>query len=58
MELDATSSSRPARHALGLMMMRERAHQIGGTLTIESAPGKGTSVLLRAPLIDNAFLIG
>jgi two-component system, NarL family, sensor histidine kinase UhpB len=58
MELDATSSSRPVRHALGLMTMRERAHQVGGTLTIESAPGKGTRVLLHAPLTDYAFLLG
>ncbi|GAB2587287.1 PAS domain-containing sensor histidine kinase [Ramlibacter solisilvae] len=58
MELEAApSSQRPVRHALGLMTMRERAHQIGGTLSIESTPGKGTRVLLQAPLIDNVFLV-
>jgi two-component system, NarL family, sensor kinase len=35
---------------LGLSSMEERAHLLGGTLAIESDPGKGTSILLRAPL--------
>ena len=35
---------------LGLSSMEERAHLLNGTLTIESDPGKGTSILLRAPL--------
>lgn len=56
MELDAPPATRPMRHALGLLSMRERAHQIGGVLTIESAPGQGTRVHLRAPLVGNAFL--
>jgi signal transduction histidine kinase len=35
---------------LGLSSMEERAHLLRGTLSIESDPGKGTSILLRAPL--------
>jgi two-component system, chemotaxis family, CheB/CheR fusion protein len=35
---------------LGLLGMQERAAFIGGSVTIESAPGRGTSVFLRAPL--------
>ncbi|HXF69382.1 MAG TPA: ATP-binding protein [Thermoflexus sp.] len=35
---------------LGLYGMRERAQLVGGTLTIESAPGRGTTVYLRVPL--------
>ena len=35
---------------LGLEGMRERARLIGAELQIESAPGKGTSVLVRVPL--------
>jgi hypothetical protein len=27
--------------------MRERAQLAGGTLTVESAPGKGTTIVLR-----------
>lgn len=34
----------------GLTGMRERAQLLGGTLTIESQPGKGTSVAARLPL--------
>jgi signal transduction histidine kinase len=35
---------------LGLLNMRERAEMIGGRLSIESAPGKGTTVTLDIPL--------
>lgn len=34
----------------GLVGMRERAMLIGGELTLQGAPGKGTTVTLRAPL--------
>jgi PAS domain S-box-containing protein len=34
---------------LGLRGMRERAQAIGGTLTVESSPGKGTMVRLTVP---------
>ena len=37
-------------------LMRERAHEIGGSLAIESAPGFGTRVILHAPIIDNPLL--
>jgi signal transduction histidine kinase len=39
-----------AQRHLGLVSMRERAEAIGGTLTIESAPGAGTTVLLEVDL--------
>jgi len=42
-----------ARHSLGLISMRERAHELGGSLRIESAPGFGTCVILEAPIIEN-----
>ncbi|MBT2206792.1 MULTISPECIES: GAF domain-containing sensor histidine kinase [Actinomadura] len=35
---------------LGLASMRERACSIGGTLTIDAAPGRGTTVRLEVPL--------
>ncbi len=35
-----------ARRGLGLLSMRERAAQFGGTLTIESAPDLGTTVVV------------
>jgi len=34
---------------LGLTSMRERARALGGRLTVESAPGKGTTVLAEVP---------
>jgi signal transduction histidine kinase len=35
---------------LGLVSMRERLHLLGGRLTIESAPGRGTVVAFEVPL--------
>jgi nitrate/nitrite-specific signal transduction histidine kinase len=35
---------------LGLRSMRERAQRLGGTLTVESDPGKGTTVRAHVPL--------
>jgi len=37
------------RH-LGLRTMRERAASVGGTLAVESQPGRGTRVVLQLPL--------
>lgn len=33
----------------GLVGMQERAHSLGGTFTVRSAPGRGTVVMLRLP---------
>jgi len=37
---------------LGLEMMRRRVAEVHGTLDVESAPGKGTRVVARLPLIE------
>ncbi|MDA8204129.1 MAG: ATP-binding protein, partial [Chloroflexi bacterium] len=34
-------------HGFGLASMRERVEQIGGTLAVETAPGRGTRVEVR-----------
>ncbi|MGH9560300.1 MAG: sensor histidine kinase, partial [Terracidiphilus sp.] len=39
----------PARGHFGMTGMKERAAAIGGTLEVESAPGEGTIVRLKAP---------
>jgi signal transduction histidine kinase len=40
-----------AQHdGLGLVGMRERAALAGGRLTIETAPGRGTTVVAEVPL--------
>ncbi len=44
------SSYLPDTFNLGLMSMRERAKIIGAHLTIDSQPGKGTSVIVELPL--------
>lgn len=41
----------PGASALGLLSMSERAREIGGELRIVSAPGQGTRLSLRAPLL-------
>jgi signal transduction histidine kinase len=38
------------RSSLGLVNLRERAELAGGTLQIDSAPGRGTRVQVRVPL--------
>jgi len=42
--------SGPHEGNLGLYGMRERASLLGGTLTIESSPGAGTTVFVEIPL--------
>jgi PAS domain S-box-containing protein len=41
----------PTGSALGLLSMSERAREIGGELQIDSAPGRGTHLMLSAPLL-------
>jgi signal transduction histidine kinase len=43
-------SAHPHAHNLGLYGMRERASLLGGTLTIESTSGQGTTVFVRIPI--------
>ena len=43
-----TAASFPGH--VGLRSMPERAAKMGGTVTIESAPGSGTQVVARVPL--------
>lgn len=40
-----------APHGMGLANMRERAEELGGQLTTESAPGRGTRVSLAVPCL-------
>ncbi|MFD8740753.1 GAF domain-containing sensor histidine kinase [Streptomyces sp. NPDC059618] len=45
---DPTAIRSAGRH-LGLVSMRDRAGGVGGTLTVESAPGKGTVIEMEVP---------
>ncbi len=40
--------------AMGVLGMRERAMQLGGTLQVNAAPGEGTTLILRLPIADRA----
>jgi len=31
--------------------MRERAHLVGGSMTVESSPGRGTTICVSVPLV-------
>ncbi|XRQ06995.1 GAF domain-containing sensor histidine kinase [Actinomadura welshii] len=46
---DASETAEP-QGGLGLASMRDRAYSIGGKLTIDAPPGKGTTVRLEVPL--------
>jgi nitrate/nitrite-specific signal transduction histidine kinase len=37
---------------VGLRIMKERAHRIGGTLEVRSTSGHGTEVLLTLPVLE------
>ena len=37
--------------SLGLASMRERLHLVGGTLDVESSPGRGTTVVAWVPAL-------
>ncbi|MFC9289894.1 GAF domain-containing sensor histidine kinase [Streptomyces sp. NPDC057052] len=45
---DPTTVRRAGRH-LGLVSMRDRAGGVGGSLTVQSAPGEGTTIEMEAP---------
>lgn len=45
---DPKAVRRAGRH-LGLVSMRDRSSGAGGTLTVESAPGKGTTIEMEVP---------
>ena len=45
-----TESKKSEQQPLGLLGMRERAHLIGGELSVTSVEGRGTVVTLRVPI--------
>jgi two-component system sensor histidine kinase UhpB len=49
-DLDELQRKQDRDRGLGLVGMHERAHLLGGTLAIESAPGQGTTIQFRIPL--------
>jgi len=49
---DLASVVGEAHGGVGLQIMRERAESLGGTLYIDTQPGRGTRVLAQIPLLD------
>jgi PAS domain S-box-containing protein len=49
-DADSAPAASAAERRLGLLGMRERVSLVGGTLTVESAVGRGTTVIARVPL--------
>jgi len=47
---DLAQLEKKPSQGLGLNIMKERAAEIGGRLTVDSAPAKGTRIVLSAPL--------
>ncbi len=52
-DLEELQRTQDRDRGLGLIGMHERAHLLDGTLSIESAPGKGTTIQFRIPLYIN-----
>ncbi|HZE41013.1 MAG TPA: sensor histidine kinase [Stackebrandtia sp.] len=51
--LDAGTAPRPGR-GFGLRAMRDRLSEVGGTLSVDSEPGEGTTIAARVPLEGQA----
>jgi signal transduction histidine kinase len=50
---DALAATTAGRHrGLGLVSIRERLHDLGGTLEIDSAPGRGSELVIMIPTED------
>jgi signal transduction histidine kinase len=54
-EDDGVGFDLDAKRGLGLLGMRERMSAVGGTCKVDSTPGAGTSVVIRAPLAARAL---
>ena len=50
-DVDASAENSMVRRPLGLLGMKERLASVGGSLEIESAAGKGTTLFARVPIL-------
>ena len=51
-DVDAVEENYEKRGSMGLLNLKEQAERLGGTLKIESVPGRGTRVSLLIPLSE------
>jgi signal transduction histidine kinase len=49
-DIQSVNANYSSRGSLGMVNMRERAERIDGSLKVESAPGRGTTITLVVPL--------
>ena len=54
-DVDAVQENYQKRGSMGLLNLKEQAERVGGTLKIESVPGRGTRVSLLIPLSEEAI---
>lgn len=54
-DVHAVKAQYDERGSLGMINMQERTNAINGTLTLHSAVGQGTEVMLSLPLTENLF---
>ena len=47
---DPDASSAGMEEHIGLRVMRERAEEVGGSLSLQSASGQGTELVVRVPV--------
>jgi signal transduction histidine kinase len=52
-DMDAVDSNYENRGSFGMVNMRERAELINGVFELQSAPGKGTMVIVRVPIEED-----
>jgi len=52
-DTDAVAKSYGSRGSLGMVNLKERADLVGGTVNIDSAPGRGACVTLLVPLNED-----
>jgi signal transduction histidine kinase len=52
-QVDRVLHGKGGKH-LGLLGMRERLEMVGGGLAVESAPGRGSSIIAQIPSGDSA----
>jgi signal transduction histidine kinase len=49
-DVQSVNANYSSRGSLGMVNMRERAERIDGSLKVDSAPGRGTTITLVVPL--------
>ncbi len=54
---DASRLERQEGRSFGMQSMRERVERAGGALAIDSAPGRGTRVIVRLPVEEGGWYV-